>query len=191
MEKGPANILYSFADALVDNYFPILDDLDADIETMEQMMITDQGTKNIYKILSLTEIVLTLKRFIGPQRDVVNSIVRGDYTPIVPEGLSIYFRDITDLLARITDMLDAYRDTLTRVLDGYTSIASTRLNEVMKVLTVIATIMMPLTLISGIYGMNFQHMPELEWKYGYFFTIFLMFAIGTSMIAYFKHKKWL
>jgi len=191
MAKGAGYLFYSIADALVDNYFPILDKLDTDIDNMEQMMFGEHSAENINKILNLKETVLTLRRFIGPQREVVNLLSRGDHQPFIESDMSIYFRDIADLLARISDTLDAYRDVLSNILDGYTSIASNRLNEVMKVLTVIATIMMPLTLISGIYGMNFRHMPELQWKYGYAVTLILMVAIGSGMLIYFKHKKWL
>ena len=194
MAKGATYLFYTIADALVDNYFPILDKLDKDIEKVEDVIFkkkSDDSTENIHKILTLKENVLTLRRFIGPQREIVNYIARGDYQPIIANELSIYFRDISDLLARISDSLESYRDVLTSILDGHTSLASNRLNEIMKVLTIIATIMMPLTLISGIYGMNFKNMPELDWQYGYFFIVFMMFVLGGSMLLFFKHKKWL
>ena len=191
LSRGPAYLFYNIADALVDNYFPILEKLDKEIEKLEQKLFKEGSIENINKILSIKETVLTLRRFVGPQRDIVNFLARGDYQPTIPNDLSIYFRDITDLSARISDTLDSYRDVLTSILSGYTSVASNRLNEIMKVLTVIATIMMPLTLISGIYGMNFKYMPELQWKYSYFLTLFFMFAIGVGMLLYFKHKKWL
>lgn len=191
MSNGPARLLYNITDALVDNYFPILEKLDTEIEGLEQRMFKSHSSENITKILSLTETVLTLRRFVGPQREIVNFLVRGDYEPIISTDLSIYFRDIKDLLARISDTLDSYRDALTSILGGYTSVASNRLNEIMKVLTVIATIMMPLTLVSGIYGMNFRYMPELQWKYGYIAILLFMFTLGFGMLIYFKHKKWL
>jgi len=191
LSKGPGHLFYAIADALVDNYFPILSKLDKDIEKSEQLLLKEPASENISKILNLKENILTLRRFIGPQREVVNFLARGDYQPTISADLSIYFRDIADLLARISDSLDAYRDILTNVLDGYTSVASNKLNEIMKVLTVIATIMMPLTVVTGIYGMNFRFMPELEWKFGYFLVIILMLSIGGGMLLYFKHKKWL
>ncbi|NQT22203.1 MAG: magnesium/cobalt transporter CorA [Candidatus Omnitrophica bacterium] len=191
LSKGPAHLFYTIADSLVDNYFPILAQLDKDIEKTEQLIFKDHASENVSKILNLKEIVLTLRRFIGPQREIVNFLARGDYQPTISADLSIYFRDIADLLARISDTLDGYRDILTNILDGFTSVTSNKLNEIMKVLTIIATIMMPLTLVTGIYGMNFQFMPELNWKYGYFVILFIMLSIGGSMLLYFKHKKWL
>lgn len=191
LSKGPTHLFYAITDALVDNYFPILDKLDKDIEKAEQTIFKTHAAENINKILNLKEIVLTLRRFIGPQREIVNFLARGDYQPIISSDFSIYFRDIADLLARISDTLDSYRDVLTSILDGYRSIVSNSLNEIMKVLTIIATIMMPLTLVTGIYGMNFKFMPELDWRYGYFLIMFFMLAIGGSMLLFFKHKKWL
>ncbi|MFH1791821.1 MAG: magnesium/cobalt transporter CorA [Candidatus Omnitrophota bacterium] len=191
VSKGPAQLFYNITDAMVDNYTPILDKLDTDIEDMERLMFKSHTSESITKILSLTEIVLTLRRFIGPQREIINHIARGDYPNVFSRDLCVYFRDTNDILARISDTLDSYRDALTSLLDGYTSVASTRLNEIMKVLTVIATIMMPLTLITGIYGMNFRMMPELQWEYGYFVTIGSMILIAFGMLGYFKHKKWL
>ncbi|MDD5440132.1 MAG: magnesium/cobalt transporter CorA [Candidatus Omnitrophica bacterium] len=192
MGQGPGYLFYTVADALVDNYFPILDRLGTDIEKVEQMVHGKNENGNcISRILSLKDNVLTLRRFIGPQKELVNSLARGDYQPFISSELSIYFRDIYDLLAQISDTLDSYRDELTNILDGYRSVTANNLNEVMKVLTMIATIMMPLTVVGSIYGMNFKHMPELEWRYGYFFALALMMAIGLSMLVFFKTKKWI
>ncbi len=191
LSRGPSYLFYNIADALVDNYFPILEKMDKDIEMAEEKIFEKHDSKCVNKVLHLKEVVLTLKRFIGPQREIVNQLARGDYQAIISQDLSIYFRDISDLLARISDTLDSYRDILISVLDGYLSISSNKLNEVMKVLTIIATIMMPLTLVTGIYGMNFANMPELSWRYGYFVVLFIMLAIGGGMLLFFKHKKWL
>jgi len=192
MAQGPAYLFYNVADGLVDNYFPILDRLGTEIEKVEQVVHIDQQSQvSVNKILSLKKNVLTLKRCIGPQKELVNSLARGDYQPVIANELSLYFRDIYDLLVQISDMLDSYRDELTNVLDAYRSVTANNLNEVMKVLTIIATIMMPLTVIGSIYGMNFKHMPELEWKYGYYFALALMGTIGVGMLAFFKSRKWI
>jgi len=187
--KGSCGLFYHITDALVDNYFPILDILDNEIEKAEQSIFVEKATDSINKVLTLKKNILTLRRFIGPQREIINFIARGDYQPLITADSSLYFRDIFDLLSRISDTLDTYRDILTNVLDGYHSVISNRLNEVMKVLTVIATIVMPLTLVTGIYGMNFEHMPELSWKYGYFSILFLMVIIALGMLYFFKQKK--
>jgi len=189
--RGAAYLFYFLSDALVDNYFPILEKLDKEIQKTEDAVFKNSNSATLNKIFDLKENVLTLRRILGPQRETMNFIARGTYEPIIPRKLSIYFRDVSDLLARITDNLDTYRDMLTSALDGYMSASSNKLNEIMKVLTIIATIMMPLTLISGIYGMNFRFMPEIEWRYGYFIIIAIMLGIACGMLLYFKKKKWL
>ena len=191
MLKGSAFLFYFLADALVDNYFPILEKLDKEIQKTEDSIFKDGDSETLNKIFDLKENVLILRRILGPQRETMNFIARGGYEPIIPRDLSIYFRDIADLLARINDNIDSYRDMLGSALDGYMSATSNKLNQIMKVLTIIATIMMPLTLISGIYGMNFRFMPELEWRYGYFVIVFVMLAIGGGMLMFFKKKNWL
>lgn len=191
MSRGSGYLFYFIADALVDNYFPILEKLDKEIQKAEDVIFKDNDRKILNKIFDLKENVLILRRILGPQRETMNFIARGGYQPIIPADLSIYFRDVSDLLARINDNLDTYRDALTSALDGYMSSTSNRLNEIMKVLTVIATIMMPLTLITGIYGMNFRVMPEIEWRYGYFVVVAIMLAIAGGMLLFFKNKKWL
>lgn len=193
LAKGPAHLFYNIADALVDNYFPMLEKLDRDIDKTERIMFNNSntGTENINRILSLKKTIMTLRRFMGPQRELINFLTRGDYEPFIGDDLSFYFRDIGDLFARVNDTLDSYRDILTNLLEGHISFVSNKLNEVMKVLTIIATIMMPLTLISGIYGMNFKYMPELNWRFGYFLILGLMLFLGIVMMIFFKRKKWL
>lgn len=191
MLRGSAYLFYFLADALVDNYFPILEKMDTDVQAAEDCIFKDANAEVLGKIFYLKENVLMLRRIIGPQRETMNFIARGGYEPLIPSDLSIYFRDVSDLLARISDNLDTYRDMLTSALDGYLSVTSNKLNEIMKVLTIIATIMMPLTLITGIYGMNFRFMPEIDWKYGYFAIVGVMLSIGGGMLLFFKRKKWL
>jgi magnesium transporter len=191
MSRGSAYLFYFLSDALVDNYSPILEKLDKDVEKTEDAVFKNSDTSTISKIFDLKENVLTLRRILGPQRETMNFIARGGYEPVIPSKLSIYFRDVSDLLARINDNLDTYRDMLTSALDGYMSATSNKLNEIMKVLTIIATIMMPLTLVTGIYGMNFAYMPEIGWRYGYFVVIGIMVVIAAGMLLFFKKKKWL
>jgi magnesium transporter len=191
LSRGSAYLFYFLSDALVDNYFPILEKLDKEIEKTEDAIFKNSDSATLNKIFDLKENVLTLRRILGPQRETMNFIARGSCEPLISSKLSIYFRDVSDLLARITDNLDTYRDMLTSALDGYMSATSNKLNEIMKVLTIIATIMMPLTLITGIYGMNFRFMPEIDWRWGYFGIIGIMITIAGSMLIFFKKKKWL
>ncbi len=191
MSRGAAYLFYFLADALVDNYFPILEKLGKEIQRAEDNVLKDTNSGVLNKIFDLKENVLIFRRILGPQRETMNFIARGGYDPIIPKELSIYFRDISDLLARINDTLDTYREALTSATTGYMSVTSNKLNEIMKVLTIIATIMMPLTLITGIYGMNFRFMPEIDWRYGYFAIIGVMIILTIGMLAFFKKKKWL
>lgn len=191
MSRGAAYLFYFLADALMDNYFPIVEKLGKEIQKAEDNVLKDMNSGVLNKIFDLKETVLILRRILGPQREAMNFIARGGYSPIIPKGLSIYFRDISDLLAKINDTLETYRETLTSATTGYMSVTSNKLNEIMKVLTIIATIMMPLTLITGIYGMNFRFMPEINWRYGYFAIIAIMIIIAGGMLLFFKKKKWL
>ena len=191
MAKGAGYLFYFLADTLVDNYFPILEKIDSAIQGIEDEIFKNPDSVVITRLFDLKENVLILRRILGPQRETMNFLARGGYQPVIPTTLSIYFRDVSDLLARINDNLDTYRDQLGSALDGYRSATSNKLNEIMKVLTIIATIMMPLTLISGIYGMNFKFMPEINTRYGYFVVIGLMFCLGCGMLLFFKKKKWL
>ena len=191
MSRGSAYLAYFLADALVDNYFPILEKIDKEIEKAEEKVFKGGDSVTLSKLFALKENVFILRRILGPQRETMNFISRGGYEPIIPSELSIYFRDVSDLLARIIDNLDTYRDMLTSALDGYMSAASNNLNQIMKVLTVIATIMMPLTVITGIYGMNFKFMPEIRCRYGYYAVLMVMLLISIGMLLFFKKKRWL
>jgi magnesium transporter len=190
MGNGSGELFYLIADAMIDNYFPILDKLDKEIDVVEQSIFDNPTHKLLDRVFSLKNDILALRRLIYPQREIINFLARGEY-PIIGGNLKLYFRDVGDGLARIIDILDNYRDILASAMDGYLSAISNKTNEVMKVLTIIATIMMPLTLITGIYGMNFAFMPELRSPYGYYATLFVMFLLGVGMVLFFKRKKWL
>lgn len=190
MDNGPSELFYLITDAMIENYFPILDRLDKEIDIVEQSIFTDPSNKLLGKIFALKKDVLALRRIIAPQRETINFIAREDYA-LINKNLKIYFRDVSDQLARIVDLLETYRDILTSALDGYRSTISNKTNEVMKILTVIATIMMPLTLIASIYGMNFKHMPALGSPYGYHGILILMLVVMLGMLAFFRRRKWL
>lgn len=193
-EKGIDHLLYRVIDSLVDHYFLTVDKLDEAVDTLEHIVFTNPDRAAIESMFELKKDIIQLRRTIGPERDIINLFAHREYPFVASENM-IYFRDVFDHIIRITDTIENLRDLMTSMLDVYLSTLSLRMNEVIKVLTVIATIMFPLTLIAGIYGMNFQFIPEIhtEWgqKYGYFFAIGLMAFIALIMLFYFKRKKWI
>ena len=187
---GADMLLYSIIDSCVDSYFPIINEFDNFVDEMSDELFKDPTQDTLKKIYTLKNDVMHLKRTIGPQADVINLVARGDFEFISPANL-IYFRNIYDNLVRLNDVVGTSRDIITGAMEAYVSIVSNRLNEIMKTLTVIATMMMPLTLVASIYGMNFKHMPELESVYGYPAVIGLMAITMAAMLIYFKRKKWI
>jgi magnesium transporter len=189
ISHGVDFLLHEVLDGVVDNYFPILDDIDDRIGDIERRVIDQPDRAVLSEILTSKRDLMQLKRVTAPQRDILNRLSREPFTAIDPQA-RIYFRDVFDHLVRITDLAETYREHLTATLEAHLSLVSNRLNEVMKVLTVIATIILPLTLITGIYGMNFEWMPELHWRYGYPAVLGLMAVIAGFMLYGFKRKGW-
>lgn len=188
--QGVDMLLYSILDACVDSYFPVIDEFDDHVDTMSDELFKDPTNETLKKIYNLKNEVMYLRRTIGPQADTVSLMARGDFELISPSNV-IYFRNIYDNLVRLNDIVGTSRDIITGAMEAYVSVVSNRLNEIMKTLTVIATIMMPLTLIASIYGMNFKHMPELESKHGYYLVLSFMILATVGMLVYFKRKRWI
>jgi len=189
-EQGADFLLCSIIDTMVDNYFPIINMFDDRVDDVSDDIFKDPDQNTLNKIYNLKNEIMFLRRTVGPQADTVNMLIRGGYRFITPSHI-VYFRNICDNLIRLTDTIGTSRDIITSALEAYNSVVSNRLNEVMKTLTVIATIVMPLTLVASIYGMNFKNMPELTSKYGYPVVIGIMLTISAAMLYYFKRKKWL
>ncbi|MFH1391261.1 MAG: magnesium/cobalt transporter CorA [Candidatus Diapherotrites archaeon] len=191
LKKGPSFLVYNMLDQITDNYFPILDELDDELDNLENKIFLGNEKDTLRKVFSLKRKILEIKRKISPTREVLSSLSRHE-SKIIDKNALIYFRDVYDHAIRISDTIDIYRDLLTSVLDVYISLQSNKLNEVMKVLTVIATIMMPLTVITGFYGMNIIF-PEVGFfkADSYFFILFIMLIISGLMLLYFRKKKWL
>jgi len=187
---GADMLLYSIMDSCVDGYFPIINDFDNMVDVMSDELFKAPTNDTLKKIYTLKNDVMNLKRTLGPQADVISLLSRGTFKFISPANV-LYFRNIYDNLVRFNDIVGTSRDVIAGAMEAYVSIVSNRLNEIMKTLTVIATIMMPLTLIASIYGMNFKHMPELEHKFGYPSVIMLMSFIAIFMLIYFRRRKWL
>lgn len=189
-KMGPDYLAYSLLDTIVDNYFLILERLGEAVELLEEELMTHPDHRTLQEIQKFRNEMISVRRAVWPLREVVSSLERRE-SPLIKETTEIYLRDVYDHTVQVMDALETYREMLSGMLDIYLSSISNRLNSVMKVLTIIATIFMPLTFIAGIYGMNFKYMPELEWRWGYP-AIWLMIAgIGISMLIYFKRKKWL
>jgi magnesium transporter len=189
-KMGADYLAYSLLDAVVDNYFVILEKFGDKIELLETELIADPTQKTVQRLYQLKRELIFLHNAVWPLREVVNSLGKHE-SPLIRQTTVPYLRDVYDHVIHIIDTVDIYREMLSGMLDMYLSSVSNRLNEVMKVLTIIATIFMPLTFIAGVYGMNFKYLPELEWRYGYPLVLFVMLGIGVAMLFYFKRKRWL
>lgn len=187
---GAGMLLYDIMDGLVDSYFPVLDDIEDQLDKIEDEIFERGSQKSSELIFKLKRSLLELRRIATPLREVLNTLIRRDQ-PLFSEQAITYLRDVYDHTLRIADTIDTYRDILTGAMDAYLSVISNQLNTVMKTLTVVTTVLISSQVISGIYGMNFKHMPELSWRYGYFITIGLMITIALSLLYYFKRIKWL
>ena len=186
---GADYLAYSLLDAVVDGYFIILEQSGERIETLEDELVVDPRAETLKEIHRLKREMIFLRKAVWPLREVISRLERSE-SPLIKEPTVLYFKDVYDHIIQIIDNIETFRDILSGMLDIYLSSVSNRLNEVMKVLTVIATIFMPLTFIAGLYGMNFKFMPELEWRWGYFLILGIMVAVGMFMVLYFKRKKW-
>jgi magnesium transporter len=188
-KNGADFLCHAVLDDLVDDYMPVLDHMDEEIEWLEDRVLSKPTPKTLERILNLKHSTMSLRRIIGPQREVMNRLSRDEFE-VIDEQSRIYFRDIYDHLVRIQDLTESIRDLETGAMDIYLSSTSLRLNEVMRALTVVSTIFLPLTFLAGVYGMNFKHMPELEWLLGYplLWLIFVMIAVG--MMVFFKKRGW-
>jgi magnesium transporter len=189
-KMGADYLAYSLLDAVVDNYFVILEKFGDKVELLETELIKDPTQKTVQRIYQLKRELIFLHNAVWPLREVVSALGKRE-SPLIREATVPYFRDVYDHVIHVIDSVDIYREMISSMLDMYLSSVSNRLNEVMKVLTIIATIFMPLTFIAGVYGMNFRRMPELEWRYGYPAALLVMLGIGVLMLFYFRRKKWL
>ena len=191
IRKRKADYLtYALIDAVVDNYFIILEKLGDKIEALESELLEDPKPETVQSIYSLKRKLISLRKSIWPLREVVNSFEKED-SSLIQESTSPYLRDVHDHTIQVIDTIETFRDMVSGMLDIYLSSVSNRMNEVMKVLTIIATIFIPLTFIAGIYGMNFEFMPELKWHWSYPVVWVVMILIIVFMITYFRRKKWL
>ena len=190
MRGGVDFLAHDFVDALVDNIVPTIDEMNDKSSTVEAEALQEPKRETLASIMQLKRSILALERVMSPQRGIIDRLSRGEYA-LIGEKARIYYRNIYDHLLRIEMLTYNLRDMVDSTLSTYLSSVSNRMNEVMKVLTLIATIFIPLTFIAGIFGMNFANMPELQWRYGYFGILSAMAVIGISLVVYFKRKSWL
>ena len=187
---GPDFLLHALLDVIVDNYFLVLEKLAERIEDIEDELIDNPTTKTVQAIYRMKREMLFLHKAVWPLREVVGGLQRRD-SQLISDAADVYLRDLYDHTIQVLDTLETLRDMLSGMLDIYLSSISNRLNEVMKVLTIIATIFMPLSFIVGWYGMNFKNIPEYDWRYGYPGVLVLMAVIAGGMLVFFRKKRWL
>ncbi|MFH1856402.1 MAG: magnesium/cobalt transporter CorA [Candidatus Omnitrophota bacterium] len=188
-QKGSDYLAYSLIDAVVDNYFSILEALGEKVEKIEETLIKRPSSQVLQTLQNLKRDAIFLRKAIWPLREAISALTRGE-SSVIKESTIIYLRNVYDHAVQVIDTVETFRDLISGLLDIYLSSLSNKMNEVMKVLTIFASIFIPLTFVAGIYGMNFKYMPELEWRYGYFIVLGGMFVIGISLLIAFKRKKW-
>jgi magnesium transporter len=186
---GVDHLAYSIIDTVVDNYFLILEHFGDEIEEFEDQLLIQPSPETIKTIQRYRREMIILRKSVWPLRELINGMQRIE-SEIIRDTTRIYLRDIYDHTIQVIDSIEDYRDILSSMVDIYLSSLSNKMNDIMKVLTVIATIFIPLTFIAGVYGMNFDFMPELHWTWGYPAVMLFMFILGSSMFFYFKKKKW-
>jgi magnesium transporter len=188
--QTPGMLLYALLDAIVDDYFPVVDRLSDALDATQERIFVEAKTEDQQYIYSIIRKLLAARRILGPQRDVLNQLVRRD-TPIVEPAMIPYFQDVYDHILRVSETIDAYREYVAAAIDVQLSTTSNRLNEIMKRMTGLSIILMSVTLIASIYGMNFVHMPELDWTFGYPLALGGMVAIGGVLFMLFRRSDYL
>lgn len=187
---GADYLFYALLDIIVDNYFIVLEKMGEKIEYLEERLVTNPSPSTLKSIQELRTGMLFLFKAVWPLREIINGLGRGN-SALIKDSTGIYLRDVYDHTIQVIETVDTYREVITGMLDIYLSSINNRISEVMKVLTMIATIFIPLTFVVGIYGMNFEYMPELGWRWGYPLIWVIMICIGLLMGVFFKRKKWL
>jgi len=189
-ERGTGLLAYLLIDVIVDDYMPLLDSLSDRMDDLEDQIFVDFQPSALEEIFRIKKELLFLRRSVTPLRDVFNTMLRREQ-PIFSRETHVYFQDVFDHLIRVADTIDTLRDMLSATMDAYLSVSGNRMNMIMKRLTSISTILMSVTLIAGIYGMNFEFMPELKWRFGYVGSLTSMVVVGLAIYYYFRRIKWL
>jgi magnesium transporter len=191
-QRGPAFLLHQILDQVVDYYSPVLDDFDDRVDRLEREIFGLKSPNNqiLSQIQDLKRGVLRLRRISNKQMDILLRMSRGEFS-LIPDDMRPFYRDVHDHLVRVVDLAENYRDLINGSLEAYLSVISNRMNEIMKVLTIFSAIMLPLTFIAGVYGMNFDNMPELHSRFGYYGTLIVMAVVAVGMLIFFWRRGWL
>ena len=187
---GVDYLLYALIDCIVDHYFIVLETIADKIESLQEQVTTDPSQETLQQIHELKREMIFFRKSVWPVRELVNSLLRSE-SSLIENTTELYLRDVYDHAVQIIDAMETYREMIAGMLDIYLSSISNKMNSVMKVLTIIATIFIPLTFIAGVYGMNFKYMPELQWRWAYPAIWVVMSGVFIGMMVYFKRKKWL
>ena len=188
--SGADYLAYSLVDSILDSYFGILEELGEKIETEEEILVNHPSESTLRAIQQLKRDMIFLRKSIWPLRETISALERSE-SPLIQDTTNIYLKDVYDHAIQVIDTVETYREMLSGMIDIYLSSLSNRMNQVMKVLTIIATIFMPMTFLAGVYGMNFKYLPELEWHWGYLFFWIITIAIAVIMLILFKRRQWL
>jgi magnesium transporter len=189
-KMGADYLAYSLIDAIVDHYFIILEKMGEKIEVLEEDLVTNPSPKSLQEMHILKREMIFLRKAVWPLREVISSVERSG-SSLIAESTQLYLRDVYDHTIQVIDTIETFRDMVSGMLDIYLSSISNKMNEIMKVLTIIATLFIPLTFLAGVYGMNFQYMPELKLRWGYPVLLLVMVTALVSMLVYFRKKRWL
>jgi magnesium transporter len=195
-EQGADYLAYALCDAVIDSFFPTLEKMGDELEELEERVMQSPSPELFREIRRMKMGLLEVRRAVWPARDAMNELLRED-SPLVRPETRVFLRDCYDHTIQVMDMIETYREMAASLVEGYMSSVSNRMNEIMKVLTMMATVFIPLSFIAGLYGMNFDHqaspfnMPELYWRYGYPFVLILMAVTAAGLLYYFRKKKWL
>ncbi|MCZ7680391.1 MAG: magnesium/cobalt transporter CorA [Sandaracinaceae bacterium] len=189
LARGPAVVAHRVMDKMIDEFLPLMEKLDAEIDAIEAAIVRRPDAALLERIFRMKHSLQRIRRIGLHQRQLLARLARGDFA-LVPEEVQPFFSDVYDHFVKVTDLNDVYRELMGSSMDAYLGIQSHRLNEVMRMLTIFSTVMLPLNFIADVYGMNFDYMPGLHWKYGYETALAVMTAIGVLMILFFKSRRW-
>lgn len=189
-KNGADYLLYALMDLVIDNYFVVLEQISENIERLEDSIIKTTKQKSMTEIYSMKRELMLMRKVVFPLREMLSNLIREE-APLITSNTVLYLRDVHDHVSQVIETIDSYRELVASLMDLYLSQAGNRMNNVMKVLTVISVIFMPLTFIAGVYGMNFDNIPELHWQNGYFYVWGIMITLVIGMLIYFKRKDWL
>lgn len=183
-------LFYALMDAVVDWYFHVIEKIGDKLEVIEEEVMTNPGKKTLHELYTLKREVIQLRKFVWPMRDLINNMIRNE-NKMITDNTQVFVRDLQDHTVRIIDTIETYRDLLSGILDVHMSTNANKMNEIMKLLTIMSSIFIPVTFIAGVYGMNFENMPELKSSNGYYITWGVMIAVILGLLYYFKRKRWI